>query len=58
LEETKETKVWSAEKWKEYQIKNIETMFDAEKKQAEDEYKVTTHFLMTQPMSRRRKRKL
>ncbi len=42
LEEIKEHKIWAAEKWREYQLQNIENIFQSEQKQAEDEYKVTT----------------
>jgi len=39
LEESREHKIWAAEKWREYQLENIENIFQAEKKQCEDEYK-------------------
>ena len=40
LEEAKEHKMWAAQKWKEYQLQNIESTFLAEQKQAEEEFKV------------------
>jgi len=39
LEEIKEQKNWSAERWREYQLENIQKIFEAEQKQAEDEYR-------------------
>jgi len=38
LEEIRDHKIWAAEKWKEFQLQNIENIFQAEKSQAEDEF--------------------
>jgi len=38
LEIKKEEKIWAANKSREYQLQNINNIFEAEKKQAEDEY--------------------
>jgi len=38
IEEMKVHKIWSAEKWREYQIQNIQNAYDSEKRQAEDEF--------------------
>jgi hypothetical protein len=46
LEELKKQKEWAAEKWKEYQIQNVEGIFDTEKRQAEEEYKVRAMHVM------------
>lgn len=40
LEEKKSEKVWAAQQWREYQLANINNMFDAEKRQCEEEYKL------------------
>lgn len=40
LEKTKEQKAWLAQRWKEYQLMNIENVYLAECRQAEDEYNV------------------
>jgi breast cancer metastasis-suppressor 1-like protein len=38
LDKRKEEKVWAAEQWKQYQLMNINNVFEAEKKMAEDEF--------------------
>ncbi|KAL6046761.1 Suppressor of defective silencing 3-like [Balamuthia mandrillaris] len=38
LEQEKEEKTWLAEKWKEYQLENIKHVYEAQKKQADDEF--------------------
>lgn len=40
LEEIKSEKIWNAEQWKQYQLQNINNVFEAEKKQAEEEYNI------------------
>lgn len=50
LEAEKEHKVWAAQKWREYQLKNIENVFEAEKRQAEDEFKHEQKFLKEKMM--------
>jgi Sin3 histone deacetylase corepressor complex component SDS3 len=39
LEEVKTDRILAAEQWKQYQLQNINNMFEAERKQAEEEYK-------------------
>lgn len=41
LEDIKQQKLWAAEKFREYQLKNLESIFESEIQQAEEEYKVT-----------------
>jgi len=38
LEEIKTDKIWNAEQWKQYQLQNINNVFEAERRQAEEEY--------------------
>eukprot|EP01114_Cavostelium_apophysatum_P023047 TRINITY_DN8560_c0_g3_i1.p1 TRINITY_DN8560_c0_g3~~TRINITY_DN8560_c0_g3_i1.p1 ORF type:complete len:404 (+),score=100.29 TRINITY_DN8560_c0_g3_i1:231-1442(+) len=60
LEEARLQKTWAAEKWKEYQIQNIEALFEAEKRQAEEDYKVDIKNLREKMLDNtlERKRKL
>jgi len=51
LDEIREHKTWAAEKWREYQLQNIENIFLAEKKQAEDEYKADKKALREKMMN-------
>jgi len=51
LDDIKEHKTWAAEKWREYQLQNIENIFLAEKKQAEDEYKADKKTLREKMMN-------
>jgi hypothetical protein len=44
LAELKDRKLWAAEKWREYQLENVEKIFSSEKRQAEEEYKVKYNF--------------
>jgi len=38
LEDIKSDKIWNAEQWKQYQLQNINNVFEAERRQAEEEY--------------------
>ncbi len=40
LRDKRDSKVWTAHKWKEYQLQNIEHVFKSECKQAESEFQV------------------
>lgn len=40
LEEKKSEKLWAAQQWREYQLNNINIIYDAEKRQSEEEYKI------------------
>lgn len=44
LEQSRDDKVFAAEQWKHYQLQNINNVFDAERRQAEEEYKVSYFF--------------
>jgi len=39
LEEKKNEKLWAAQQWREYQLQNINQVFESEKRQAEDDFK-------------------
>jgi len=48
LEEKKSEKLWAAQQWREYQLNNINIIYDAEKRQSEEEYKV--NLVKTNPL--------
>jgi len=59
LEYKRDEKLWAARQWREYQLQAIETAFNAEKKQAEDEYesdKQTLKERMIQALNERQRK--